>query len=188
MDDHYAILRVRSTASKEEIERSYRRLARRYHPDLLRGVSSEARRRAEEQLKRVNFAHGVLADPARRLAYDRERARRAAYSLGAAPARRGAPAARVTPPVAGKTSHWGSGGPIDIEWMAAPARAMRPETDIFSPRRLLRASAAILLFALLLAVLWRPAGEGVAPPAPAPTIAVMPTALPTSPPASTPGR
>ncbi|MDP9370861.1 MAG: DnaJ domain-containing protein, partial [Chloroflexota bacterium] len=76
MDDHYATLRVRPDASREEIERSYRRLARAHHPDLLRDASPEARRRAEETLKRINGAYAVLGDPQRRRFYDRERALR----------------------------------------------------------------------------------------------------------------
>src|SRR5206468_3327418 len=81
VDDHYATLRVRPSASRAEIERAYRRLARRYHPDLLGGAGQEARRRAEATLKRVNAAYTVIGDPQRRLAYDRQLAERRARAM-----------------------------------------------------------------------------------------------------------
>ena len=76
MEDYYATLRVRPGASRAEIERSYRRLARIYHPDLLRDATPEARQRAETMLKRINVAYSVIGDPRRRREYDRERAER----------------------------------------------------------------------------------------------------------------
>src|SRR5262245_10734685 len=92
MEDHYSTLQVRPTASAEEIERGYRRLARANHPDLLRDVPAEARLRAEEVLKRVNRAHRVLGDRERRRAYDHERVRRAAAAPRAAAAATARPA------------------------------------------------------------------------------------------------
>jgi len=176
VEDHYATLRVRPTANAEEIERAYRRLARANHPDLLRGISPEARRQAEERLKRINVAHGVLGDRDRRRIYDRERVglpRRAAPVPGARPAPTRPPPSPPRPPVAERTSHWGAGGPIDIEWAAPPPRAPRPDTDIFSTRRLIRYAAAIIIFAVLLAVLWRPDFDRRSAPVATPTVVVV---------------
>lgn len=62
--DYYKILGVARDADQEEIKRSYRRLARKYHPD----VSKEAN--AEERFKEVQEAYEVLKDPEKRAAYD----------------------------------------------------------------------------------------------------------------------
>ncbi|MBA3930378.1 curved DNA-binding protein [Pseudoxanthomonas japonensis] len=67
--DYYAVLGVEPTAGDAEIKTAYRRLARKYHPD----VSKEAG--AEEQFKAVNEAHEALRDPQKRAAYDQLRAR-----------------------------------------------------------------------------------------------------------------
>lgn len=62
--DYYSILGVAKTASQDDIKKSYRRLARKYHPD----VSKE--KNAEEQFKNVQEAYEVLKDPEKRKAYD----------------------------------------------------------------------------------------------------------------------
>lgn len=63
--DYYEVLGVSRDASPEEIKKAYRRLARKYHPD----VSSEPD--AEERFKEINAAYEVLSDPERRAMYDR---------------------------------------------------------------------------------------------------------------------
>ena len=62
--DYYAILGVARDASSDDIKRAYRKLARKYHPD----VSKEAN--AEERFKEVGEAYETLKDPEKRAAYD----------------------------------------------------------------------------------------------------------------------
>lgn len=62
--DYYAALGIKRDASADEIKRVYRKLARKYHPD----VSKEAN--AEEKFKEVQEAYEVLKDPQKRAAYD----------------------------------------------------------------------------------------------------------------------
>ena len=66
--DYYEILGVEPGAGEAEIKTAYRRLARRYHPD----VSKEAG--AEERFKAVNEAYEVLRDKEKRAAYDQLKA------------------------------------------------------------------------------------------------------------------
>ena len=65
--DYYQILGVEPNAGEAEIKTAYRRLARKYHPD----VSKEAG--AEERFKEVNEAYEALRDPAKRKEYDETR-------------------------------------------------------------------------------------------------------------------
>ncbi|MCX7556676.1 DnaJ domain-containing protein [Xanthomonadaceae bacterium JHOS43] len=66
--DYYEVLGVAPDADEKAIKSAYRRLARKFHPD----VSKEPD--AEERFKAANEAHEVLGDPARRAEYDRVRA------------------------------------------------------------------------------------------------------------------
>lgn len=63
--DYYAILGVPRNATEKEIKQAYRRLARKYHPDVNPGDKS-----AEEKFKEISEAYEVLSDPEKRAKYD----------------------------------------------------------------------------------------------------------------------
>src|SRR4051794_18527615 len=63
--DFYEVLGVAHTASQEEIQRAYRTLARRYHPDINKDPG------AEDRFKEISEAYEVLSDPEQRARYDR---------------------------------------------------------------------------------------------------------------------
>lgn len=65
MADYYEILGVSRDADKEEIKQAFRRLARKYHPD----VNKESG--AEERFKEINRAYEILSEPETRARYDR---------------------------------------------------------------------------------------------------------------------
>ena len=65
-DDPYKTLGVKKDASQEEIQKAYRRRAKKLHPDLNPGDSH-----AEEQFKEVSAAYDLLSDPEKRTRYDR---------------------------------------------------------------------------------------------------------------------
>jgi curved DNA-binding protein len=64
--DYYASLGLNRTASSQEITSAFRKLARRYHPDVNPGNDD-----AEEKFKEINEAHSVLSDEGKRQQYDR---------------------------------------------------------------------------------------------------------------------
>ncbi len=62
--DYYKTLGVERDAAQNDINKAYRRLARKYHPDISKEPS------AEERFKEVGEAYEVLKDPEKRAAYD----------------------------------------------------------------------------------------------------------------------
>src|SRR6516165_5870492 len=63
--DYYGALGVKKTASAEEIRKAFRKLARKYHPDVNPGDKT-----AEEKFKALSEANDVLSDPKKRKIYD----------------------------------------------------------------------------------------------------------------------
>ncbi len=63
--DYYKTLGVNKTASQEEIKKTYRKLALKYHPDKNKGDKA-----AEEKFKEISEAYNVLGDPEKRKQYD----------------------------------------------------------------------------------------------------------------------
>ncbi|MBI2997798.1 MAG: molecular chaperone DnaJ [Deltaproteobacteria bacterium] len=63
--DYYQILGVDRTASHEQIRNAYRKLARKYHPDINPG-----NKEAENKFKEISAAHDILSDPEKRKLYD----------------------------------------------------------------------------------------------------------------------
>lgn len=73
--DYYTILGIARNASQDDVKKAYRRLARKFHPD----VSKQAD--ADRRMAEVNEANDVLSDPAKRAVYDQIGHR--AWSMGA---------------------------------------------------------------------------------------------------------
>jgi curved DNA-binding protein len=93
--DFYHTLGVNKDASETDIQKAYRRLARKHHPDL-----AEDKLMAKEQFQKIQHAYDVLSDPEKRRLYDQLGPNFESYSQ----AKRG-PFSGGTPP----------GGPMDID-------------------------------------------------------------------------
>ena len=63
--DYYEVLGVDKSASEDEIKRAYKKMARKYHPDL-----NPDNKEAEEKFKEVNEAYEVLSDSDKKARYD----------------------------------------------------------------------------------------------------------------------
>jgi len=65
-DNPYHILGVKPDASVEQVQKAYRKLAKKFHPDLNPG-----NRKAEEEFKRISAAYDLLSNPEKRARFDR---------------------------------------------------------------------------------------------------------------------
>ena len=65
-NDYYKVLGLARNASADDIKKAYRRLARRYHPDVNPGDKE-----SEERFKQISEAFDILSDPKKREVYDR---------------------------------------------------------------------------------------------------------------------
>jgi curved DNA-binding protein len=93
--DYYASLEVERDASDEEIKRAYRRLARKYHPDVAKEEG------AEDKFKEISEAYQTLSDAEKRQAYD---------DLG-----RHRPGEDFNPSPEWETRFWRGGGPQEVD-------------------------------------------------------------------------
>jgi len=116
MANYYDILGIKKGASDKQIKSAYRKLARKYHPDVNPGDKS-----SEEKFKEISEAHDVLADKKKRAQYDRvgHQAWKAGFKDGARP---GGAGGRPFDGFGNVHFHSGRGGPgfggagdIDIE-------------------------------------------------------------------------
>ena len=67
--NYYEILEIDKNASKEIIDKAYKTLAKKYHPDL---QDNEMQKNYEEKMKEINEAYGVLSDTNKKIAYDEQ--------------------------------------------------------------------------------------------------------------------
>jgi curved DNA-binding protein CbpA len=98
--DPYAVLGIPRDASNQQVQRAYRRLAKRHHPDLNPGA------RTSHEMRRINRAWETLSSPASRAQYDAESAlsKPAGFGHWSAPARHASPRRQAWNPAWGSPS------------------------------------------------------------------------------------
>ncbi len=133
--DYFAILGVSPEATEAEVRQAYRRLARRYHPDL-----NPDEPEGEARLKELNEAYEVLSDPTRRAAYEAQR-RAVRIQVTGAPRRApGPPRPPAGPPTHVDLTRWqrplAGTSHVDLTgWRPGqgPVGGWRPAADPWGP-------------------------------------------------------
>jgi DnaJ-class molecular chaperone len=69
-EDYYSVLGVSKTASEDDIQKAYRKLARKFHPDLHADKDEKERNQAKQKFQKVQQAYDVLGEPKKRQMYD----------------------------------------------------------------------------------------------------------------------
>ena len=69
-EDYYKVLGIARSANPDEIQKAYRKLARKYHPDLLNDKGDKEKAAAKQKFQQVQHAYDVLSDPEKRGMYD----------------------------------------------------------------------------------------------------------------------
>jgi DnaJ-class molecular chaperone len=128
--DYYTTLGVSKTATDKEIKQAFRKLARKYHPDVNPGDKG-----AEARFKEVNEANEVLSDPVKRKKYDELGANWRAYEN--APPGAGSPFGGGAPFGGGWSSGGGQGGyrtmtQEEVEEMFGGGGGESPFSDFFN--------------------------------------------------------
>lgn len=67
---YYDILELQPNATADDIKKAYRKLAKKYHPDLYTNSPESEKKAAEERIKEINQAYSVLSDPQKKQIYD----------------------------------------------------------------------------------------------------------------------
>ena len=81
--DLYAILQIPRSATDDEVKKSFKKLARKFHPDAQKGLSTDAEREAaRKKFMEISDAYEVLGDTKKRAAYDNSGGHRGAASAG----------------------------------------------------------------------------------------------------------
>ena len=73
MKDYYKILGVNENATEEEIQKPFRKLSLKWHPDRWVSGTDEEKKKAEEMFKDISEAKDILTNPQKREQYDMER-------------------------------------------------------------------------------------------------------------------
>src|SRR5688572_30726094 len=81
--NYYDILGLKKNASEEEIKKAYRQLALKYHADRYAGKPESEKKIAEEKMKEINMAYGVLSDSEKRQKYDHYGSEESFFQSGA---------------------------------------------------------------------------------------------------------
>lgn len=129
--DYYEVLGVPRKATEEEIKRAFRKLARKYHPDVARNKKT-----AEAKFKEINEAHEVLSNPESRRKYDQLGANwKTGAEWGPSPGRTGGRFDRRRPGGKGGRSQFEGAGFSDFfeEFFGRRARRSRGPSP-FGPR------------------------------------------------------